>query len=77
MTTTTDPTPITQVEYIQAEFAYLLRNLGNGTQSAVSIATLHNELRKLARTLNIDNETVSGRITTHNGRYYRWAYLDQ
>ena len=73
MNTITDLKPITQAEYLEAELEYLLRRLAEGDRksAATSIATLQRELWKL----NPDDATC-GRITTENGQYYRWPFLD-
>ncbi|MDJ0323153.1 hypothetical protein QMG61_05170 [Cryobacterium sp. PH31-AA6] len=78
MSTNITTAPISQAEYLQAEMGYLLRRLDDGDTAgaAASLATLRNELHKL--TLGIDpGEEVCGRITTQNGEYYRWAFLDK
>lgn len=69
---------ISQAEYLVLELGYLLRKLteGNDAQAATSVATLHNELDKVSRRLKVDEDSTCGRITTTNGRYYRWSFLN-
>lgn len=69
---------ISQAEYLVLELGYLLRQLsdGNDAQAATSVATLQNELGKVWRRLRVDEDSTCGRITTTNGRYYRWAFLN-
>lgn len=71
---TTELKPISQLEYLRAEFEYLLRRIGEGDRekAAESAATIRQELWMLGLDKN-----VCGRITTTNGRYYRWPFLDE
>ncbi len=73
---------ITQFEFLRAELDYLIRKMMTpGTEAdshevKVSIATLQNELHLLGLVFDPAGETC-GRITTHNGAYYRWPYLEE
>ena len=68
---------ITQAEYLTAELGYLLRRLADGDTeaAAVSVATLQNELHKISVDVDPSRETC-GRITTQDGQYHRWGFLD-
>ncbi len=81
MTELPDP-PISQGEYIALEATYLRDCLAAGDQrnAAVSAATLRNEMHHvylIFQAAGVDLDDVSGRITTHNGRYYARPFLTE